>query len=85
MYRYCNGKLARKELYLVQKRIYVNKQVILLCFQCNCCKVPLSVLLPRIEKLSIPPKRTNVVEQIKSDEDTFSVYFILTTNRTTYG
>ncbi|XP_027848630.2 uncharacterized protein LOC114128338 [Aphis gossypii] len=41
--------------------------------KCNCCKVPLSVLLPRIEKLSIPPKRTNVVEQIKSDEDTFSV------------
>ncbi|XP_060852953.1 uncharacterized protein LOC132930871 [Rhopalosiphum padi] len=41
--------------------------------KCNCCKVPLSVLLPRIEKLSVPPRRTDVAEHVKTDEDTFSV------------
>ncbi|XP_025198735.1 uncharacterized protein LOC112597041 [Melanaphis sacchari] len=39
----------------------------------NCCKVPLSVLLPRLEKLSVPPRRTDVTEHVKTDEDTFSV------------
>ncbi|XP_008186859.1 uncharacterized protein LOC100571633 isoform X2 [Acyrthosiphon pisum] len=41
--------------------------------QCNCCTVPLSMLLPRIERLSVPPRRTDTAEHVKTDEDTFSV------------
>ncbi|XP_022162574.1 uncharacterized protein LOC111028293 [Myzus persicae] len=41
--------------------------------KCNCCTVPLSMLLPRIERLSVAPRRTDIAEHIKTDEDTFSV------------
>eukprot|EP00102_Acyrthosiphon_pisum_P025929 XP_016663139.1 PREDICTED: uncharacterized protein LOC100571633 isoform X3 [Acyrthosiphon pisum] len=41
--------------------------------KCNCCTVPLSMLLPRIERLSVPPRRTDTAEHVKTDEDTFSV------------
>lgn len=44
-----------------------------MCFQCNCCTVPLYMLLPRIERLSVPPRRTDITEHVKTDEDTFSV------------
>ncbi|KAL4098300.1 hypothetical protein QTP88_022938 [Uroleucon formosanum] len=41
--------------------------------KCNCCTVPLYMLLPRIERLSVPPRRTDITEHVKTDEDTFSV------------
>jgi len=31
------------------------------------------MLLPRIERLSAPPKRTDIAEHVKTDEDTYSV------------
>ncbi|KAL5239771.1 hypothetical protein ACI65C_007181 [Semiaphis heraclei] len=39
--------------------------------KCNCCTVPLSMLLPRLKRLSVASRRTDIAEHIKTD--TFSV------------